>query len=179
MGDTVALDVPVVVFAGPDVASLRFHSVGHHVVNQSVLVPYLVLLELLTVLLFVNSLKNILKTSIVFLEDGVFGSEVEGVLPVEGKLETALGELFDAFVSVVHGHAYAALAFELVDLSGCLLATLSPEGDFEGAWFVDDKVSGLVLVSEGVASDDDGFFPGGDEARHVFDDDRLSEDGAI
>lgn len=35
----VGLHVPVIVFAGPNEAAVRFHSLGHHVVDQAMLVP--------------------------------------------------------------------------------------------------------------------------------------------
>lgn len=35
----VRLYVPIVVLAGPDKAPFRFHGLGHHVIDQPVLIP--------------------------------------------------------------------------------------------------------------------------------------------
>lgn len=35
----VRLHVPIVVFAGPNEAAVRFHSLGHHVIDQAMLIP--------------------------------------------------------------------------------------------------------------------------------------------
>lgn len=39
LGHRVRLHVPIVVFAGPNEAAVRFHSLGHHVVDQAMLIP--------------------------------------------------------------------------------------------------------------------------------------------
>lgn len=46
----VGLDISIVVLTCPDKSSLRLHCVGDHVVNQSVLIPNLLLLKGLLVL---------------------------------------------------------------------------------------------------------------------------------
>lgn len=45
----VRLYVSIVVLAGPNEASLRFHGLGHHVIYQTVLIPNFFGLELSTV----------------------------------------------------------------------------------------------------------------------------------
>jgi hypothetical protein len=90
-----------------------------------------------------------------------------------------VSELFDTFVCVVHGETDTSLTFKFVDLGSLFSTVCTSKDDFEGAWFIDDEVSSFVLVSEGVSAYNDGFFPSGDEFGYVFDDDGLSEDGAV
>lgn len=71
------------------------------------------------------------------------------------------------------------MASELVDFHLLLWTIISPEDDLESSRLIDNKVSGLVLISEGVSADDDGFFPSRNESRDVADDDGFSEDGPI
>jgi hypothetical protein len=39
LGQEIALDVSIIVFASPHIPTLTFHSIGYHVVNQPVLIP--------------------------------------------------------------------------------------------------------------------------------------------
>ena len=50
LGHNVGLDVPIVVLAGPDEAPVPLDGLGHHVVDEAVLVPDVLGLELLLVL---------------------------------------------------------------------------------------------------------------------------------
>lgn len=50
LGYRVGLDISIVVLARPHESSLRLHCVGDHVVNQTVLIPNLLLLKGLLVL---------------------------------------------------------------------------------------------------------------------------------
>lgn len=90
-----------------------------------------------------------------------------------------MGESNDGLVSVVHSHPNTAISFELVDLKSLLLSLFWSEAHFELAWPTSNEVSGLVLVSESVTSDDDGFFPAWDESWDVADEDWFSEDSSI
>jgi len=39
LGKKIALYVSVIVFASPNIPAITFHSIGHHVINQPVLIP--------------------------------------------------------------------------------------------------------------------------------------------
>ena len=84
----------------------------------------------------------------------------------------------NALVRVVLGlrHATAILEVEDLDLLG--LAALGGEDHGELAGAGDDLVLGAVLVAKGMAADDDGLLPAGDEARDAGDHNGLTEDGA-
>ena len=179
LGEAVALDVTVVVFAGPHISSFRFDHICHHIVDQSVLVPNLLGLELRLVAFFVDALEGVLEPAVIDLENCVLGCEIQGVFARKCELETAVGEFFDAFISVVHCETDSALSLEFVDLHSLLAPVFTLENDLEGAWFIDSEVSGFVLISKGMSSDDDRFFPSGNEPGDVLDDDGFSEDGSI
>lgn len=143
------------------------------------LVPYLFRLELFFILLVVDLLENVLEPAVVFLKNGVFGCEIEWVLPLQGKVEAAMSETLDAFVGIVHPHSHSSCALVMVDFHFLLSTVITFEGDLELAWFVDHKICGLVLVSESMAADNDGLLPSGDEPRDILDDNGLPENGAI
>ena len=143
------------------------------------LIPYLLRLELLFVLLVVYPFEDILEPSVVLLQNSVLGGEVEWIVPLQCKLETAICELFDALVGVVHGQSNASLSFEIVNFHPFLLAAFALEDHFEGARLIYREIGGLVLIAECMPSDDNGHFPAWDESRDVFDEYGLSKDSAI
>jgi len=65
--DRVGLHVAVVVLARPHEAAVRLHGERDHVVDQAVLVPDLLRLELRLVLFVVNLLEYVLESAVVFL----------------------------------------------------------------------------------------------------------------
>ena len=76
LGDNVGLDVAIVVFAGPDEAAIGFDGEGNHVIDETMLVPETLSLELDLVLLVVDFLEDVLEAAIVLFEDGVLGGQV-------------------------------------------------------------------------------------------------------
>ena len=179
LGEAVALNIAVVVFASPHISSFRFDHICHHIVDQSVLIPNLLGLELCLVAFFVDALEGVLEPAVINLENRVLGCEIQGVFSGKCELETAVSKLFDAFISVVHCETDSALSLEFVDFHSLLASVFTLENNLEGSWFIDSEVSGFVLISECMSSDDDRFFPSGDESGDVLDDDGFSEDGAI
>lgn len=165
---------------GDEHAAVRLDHLRDHVVDETVLVPQALGLELLPVVLLVNLLEDVLEAAVVLLEDGVLGGHVHGQLEGEGVLEGGVGEAGDALGRVVLRLRHAALRrlVELEHLDSLRLAALGREDHLQLAWAVDHLVLGTVLVAEGVAADDDGFLPAGHEAGHSRDDDGLAEDGA-
>ena len=102
MSNEVGLNITIVVFAGPDVASLSLDDLGDHIVDKSVLVPEFLGFEFLLIGGFVDVLEDILEPAVVSLEDGVFGGHVQGVVPLKGVFEAGVGEGFDGAVVVEH-----------------------------------------------------------------------------
>lgn len=140
------------------------------------LVPDLLGLKVLLVGGVVNLLENVLEASIVLLEDGVLGAHVQRVVLVEGELERSVGETGDGLVRVVLGLSDAAV-LELKDLNFFGLASLGSEDHGELAGALNHLVLGAVLIAEGVAADNDGLLPAGDEARDSRNDNWLTENG--
>lgn len=142
------------------------------------LVPDLLGLELRLVLRVVELLEDVLETAVVFFEDGVLGAHVQRELLVERELEAGVRKARDALVRVVLGLGDTAAVLELVDLNLLGLATFRRVDHAELAVAGDDEVLGAVLVTKGMATDDDGLLPPGHEAGNAGDDDGLAEDGA-
>ena len=55
-----------------------------------------------TPVLLYSYLENVLERAVVLLQDGVLGAQVEGETAVKGVLETAVGEVLDRGLGVVH-----------------------------------------------------------------------------
>lgn len=197
LGDNVGLDITVVVcgafiseskerrernrsltLEGHDVAAGALDHLGNHVVNQTVLVPDALGLKFGLVLRLVQLLEDVLESTIVLLEDGVLCAHVQGQLLVQGQLERGVRKTRDGFVRVVLGLGDAAAVLELEDLNLLGLAALGGEDHGQLAGAGGDEVLCAVLVAKGVAADDDGLLPAGDEAGDAVDDDGLAEDGA-
>mgnify|MGYP006933347656 CR=1 FL=1 len=95
LSDAVRLNVTVVVLAGPDEASFGFDHVSDHIIDESVLIGDTSSLEILLELGIIDSLEDILESSVVFLEDGVLGGEVNWVLSQQTVLEGSSCEGFN------------------------------------------------------------------------------------
>ena len=173
------MNISIIVFAGPNVTSIRLDHVCDHIVNQSVLVPQFLGFKLLLVLFLINFLESVLESSVVLLQNGVFGGQVERVFSLESKLEATVSESFNTLISVVHSHTNSSLSCELMDFHLFLTSVVSLEGDLKGSRLVNNKVSGSVLISMGVSANNDWLFPARDESGDVADDNGFSEDGAI
>jgi hypothetical protein len=161
-----------------DVAALALDHLSHHVVNQTVLVPDLLGLKVLLVLGVVELLENVLESTIVLLEDGVLGAHVQGQTLVQGQLEGGVGETVDGLVRVVLSLGDAAAVLELENLNLLGLAALGGVHHGQLAGTGSNEVLGAVLVTKGMAANDDGLLPAGDQARDTGDDNGLAEDGA-
>ena len=103
LGEAVALNITIIVFASPDISSFRFDHIGNHVIDQSVFIPNLLSLKLFLIALFVDALEGVLEPAVINLQDGVLGGEIERIFSRKSELETAVCKLFDAFIGVVHG----------------------------------------------------------------------------
>lgn len=175
LSNAVALHITIIVFAGPDEATLTLHGVGNHVVDEAVLVPDTGGLVLGLEVSVVHLLEEVLEASVVLLQDGVLGTEVEGPFLLERVLQAALGESEDGLVGVVHAHGYTA-TWEVEDVVGDWFASvLGGKSELQFAGTLNYKVGGLVLVSVGMATNDDGLLPARDEAGDIVTNDGLAE----
>jgi len=107
LGHNVALDVSIVVLARPHKPSLALDHLGHHVVDQSVLVPEVLGIEVLFVGGLVDGLKDVFKEPVILLENGVLGAQIQRVVLVECIFEAGMGEALDGFFRVVHAEETA------------------------------------------------------------------------
>lgn len=141
-----------------DVSTGGLHHLGDHVVNESVLVPDLKLVELLGIGGLIDLLEDILESSIILLQDSVLGRHVQWELLLDGQLEGSVGKSGDGLISVVLGLSDTA-ALEVEDLDLLWLSSLWGKDHGELALALDNLVLGAVLVTKGVAADDDWLLP--------------------
>jgi len=177
LSNDIGLNITIVVLASPDHTTRRLKDLSDLIIDEAVLIPDTKILELLLVLSSIDSSEDILEETIVLLEDGVLGGEVEGPLLHEGILEARVSETSDGVNGVVHGHTATTLSREVEDLGGGGLGTISGgELDLEATRLLSDEVNSLVLVTESVTTNNDGLSPTRDETRNVLHDDGLTED---
>ncbi|KAH3668180.1 hypothetical protein OGAPHI_001934 [Ogataea philodendri] len=183
LGNDVRLDVTVVVLQSQHKATLGLDHLGHHIVDQSVLVPDTFGLELRLIVSVVDLLENVLESTVVLLENGVLGGHVQRKLFVQGHLEGRVCKATDTFVSIVHGESdTGSLVVEDLEHLG-FVAVCWRVHELETSCSRNHQVSGFVLVSMGVSTNDDWLFPARnqswdlDSARLVSaNDDWLSKD---
>lgn len=81
-------------------------------------------------------------------------------------------------VVVVHAHGNTG-TLKVVDDQVLLLGTISGgEDELEATGSIDNQVGGLVLITESVATQDDGLGPSRDQSRDVLAQNGLTEHGA-
>lgn len=141
------------------------------------LIPDTLGIKFLLVLGLVDLLEDILEAAVVALQDGVLGAHVQGQTLEEGHLEAGVSEAADGVIGVVHAHGDTTAALEVVDLDGLGLAVGRGVDQLEFAGAGDDPVSGTVLVTKGVTTDDDGLGPARHQTGDGGDDNGLTEDG--
>ena len=124
-------------------------------------------------------LENVLESSVILLEDSVLRGHVKRIVPLESELETAVSESFDTLVSVIHSHTDTTFSFVFVDFHCLFGSVISRKDNLKLSWFVNSKVSGFVLITKGVSSDNDRFLPSRDKSWNIADHDRLSKDSSI
>jgi len=165
-------------FHGDDHAAFGFDHLCDHVVDEAVLVPYLLVLELLLILSVVDLLEDVFEFAVVFLQDGVLRGHVQGHLLVQRKFEACVRKPLDGVGGVVHGKGDAAFFAIVVDFNALWLAAFGCVDHLELAFARNHAVFCAVLVAEGMTADDDGCFPAGDETWDCGDDNGCAEDGA-
>lgn len=125
------MNITVVVFAGPYVSSFRFHHIGYHIVNQAMLVPNLLILELFLIFLIVKLLEDILKPTIILFQYGVFRREIKRIVAFESIFKATFSKLRNTFICVVHRETDSTFPFEMIDFGFLFFPALSLEDDLK------------------------------------------------
>lgn len=166
LSNGVGLHVAVVVLAGPDEATVGFHSVSDHIVDQTVLVHDARGFELRLVFSVVDDLENVLEATVVSLQDGVLGAQVQRPLLLQSIDEAGTSEGLDRLtrkktdqilqrasiiersmylVGVVHAHKDTTV-LEVEDLNVLDLRSVGgSEGNLEFSGAVNNQIGGFVL----------------------------------
>ena len=87
LSDDIRLDITVVVLACPNESTIGLHSIGDHIIDETVLIPKPSLVESLLVILVKDLLENVLESSIILLHNGILCAHVAWVLPFNGVFE--------------------------------------------------------------------------------------------
>ena len=180
LSDNIGLDISIIVLACPNEASVALDGVGDHVINQTMLIPELLLFELCSVSGLVDLLEDVLEATIILLHDRVLGAHVQGVVALQSILERGMSESSNRLISVIHAHQHTRVLKVVGDHFDRFLGLVFwSESDLELSCFRCDKVRGTILITEGMSANDDWLGPSWHESGHVVDNDGLTEDGSI
>lgn len=176
----IRLDVSIVVFTSPDVATVRLYGVGNHIVNKAMLVNESLRLKRCLIFALVDFLKYIFEASVVLFQDSVLGAQVERIVAPKCILKAGLCKLGDRRVCVVHAHQHAwLLKFVSFHHNSWLVGILGLEGNQEIPSLFSYMFCRTVLIAKGVTTNDNGLGPAGHQARNVSDNNRLTEHSAV
>ena len=129
-------------------------------------------------LCLVDFFEDVLETTVVLFENGVFGGEVKGPTLEQGLVKTSPGKAPDGLIGIVHGQSHA-VTLVLIDLPFLhrAVAALKAHGQF--ALTFDDHIGGPVLIPKGMTANADGRGPIGNQAGDVFDNDGFPKNGPV
>jgi len=168
LSNDVRLHVTVVVFASPHETSVALDDLGYKIVDEAVLVPESLLLELIHVVCLVNTLESVHEKTVVLLQDGVLRRQAEWISTSERVREAGACETFNRIVGVEHTQVTALIFLEVKNLlrSGCAAISWR-KLDLNLAWLGCEGVLAPVLVAESVATDDNRLDPTRHKSRDV------------
>ncbi len=178
LGHRIALDVAVIVLAGPNECPFPLKRGGYHVIDEPVLVGDTGFPEKVTEFCREHLLEDLLEAAVVLFQNGVFRGEVERPLFYQRLVHAGPGKTADRLVGVVHGQGHP-VAGEIIDLPGDGVTPFRSEGNGELSLSFGHKIGGLVLVAEGMPADADGMFPPRHQPRNILDEDGLPENGSV
>jgi hypothetical protein len=168
LSNDVRLHVTVVVFASPNETSVALYDLGDKIVDEAVLVPESLLLELIHVVCLVDTLESVHKKTVVLLQDGVLGRQAEWISTGECVREAGAGKAFNRVVGVEHTQVTALIFLEVENLlrSGCAAISWR-KLDLNLSRLGCEGVLAPVLVAESVATDNNRLDPTGHKPRDV------------
>ena len=159
LSNHVRLNITVIVFTGPYKSTLRLNRVSHHIINKSMLVPSAKSIKLRLIITFKNLSKNILKPTIILLQDGILGGHIHRVLPLNSLFKAFMSKTSNGIISVIHAHTDSWF-LELEHSEGLFCApVIWCESHFKLTRSVEYSISSFVLITKGMSSNNDGLFP--------------------
>ena len=163
-------------------------------------IPNFVLFEILFVLSLIDFFEEILESTVVTFQDGIFRRQIQWVIlnasstdpPLSAArssplhfylfqcvLKARVSETGDRFIGVVHGQGNTAGALEVKHFDFLCWRTIGWrifQSDTAGT--LDHHVLAPVLITERVTTDDDGLLPSRDQQWNRFANDRLAKDSS-
>ena len=172
------LNISIIIFTSPNKSTIWFYWVSNHIVNQSVFIPKFLCFKFLFVVFLINLFKNILKSSIVFFKNSIFGTHVKRIISLNSILEAWMSKFSNWFISVVHSHHNtSSREFENFE-SNFFGSIVWGVNHFKFSCFWCDKISSSILVSKSMSSYNNWIFPSRYISWNVFNKNWLSEDSS-
>mmetsp|Transcript_18496 Transcript_18496/g.13296 ORF Transcript_18496/g.13296 Transcript_18496/m.13296 type:complete len:332 (+) Transcript_18496:516-1511(+) len=179
LGDDITLNITIVVLTGPNETTVTLECLSNHIIDQTMFIINALGLELILEFLLINVLENIFEKTIILLEDGVLGGELERQLTVQRVLHAGASEGGNGSVSVEHTQVGTGL-LEVVNLllDGCT-AIIRGENELDLAWLLDYVILATILITVSVSTNDNRLGPSWHQSGNVLNDNRFSEDSSV
>ena len=136
------------------------------------------LIERFFVLRLINLFEEVFESTVVRLENSVFGTEVNGVIPSETILKRGACKIANRIIEVIHRHCHTG-AWIIKDLKLHRLCPIfgSPrEREFTFSW--NEHISSAILIAERVTADNDRLGPARNQTRNVADHNWFTENNS-
>ena len=165
----IRLHIAIIVFAGPNKLARPFQCRGNHVVDQTVLIYNARSSEFLFKAFgFKNFLKQVFETAVIGFQNRVLGRQIDRPAKVKAIVERRTGEIADGIVQIVHRHSNAAAGeFEHFQIE--ILAIVAIKDQTQCARARYQCVSCAILVTKGMATDDNRIGPARNQAGNILD----------
>jgi hypothetical protein len=70
-----------------------------------------------------------------------------------------MSEILNAFINIVHTQSNTSFTLKFENFHSLLFSLIISENNLESSRFVNSKISGFILITKGMSSNDNGFFP--------------------
>jgi len=162
LSNDITLNISIVIFAGPYKSTISLKYLSYHIIDKSVFIINSFLLIVFLIVFLINLLENIFESTIILFENCVLGRKFKWISSIKSVFETGSSKGTDRFISVVHSHNWTTSILEMVALlfkRAFLSSIIRDEFHDEFSRFSDDIVSGNILISISMTTNDDWVSP--------------------
>lgn len=176
LSNNIRLNITVIIFAGPNKTSIAFHGISNHIINKSMFIPEFTLFKLCFIVFLVNLFKNVLKSSIVFLQYSVLCCQIKRVISLNCEFKRWMGEFINWLICIVHSHENSR-PFEFVNFHYLTWVRffIRLESDKKFACLTRYVICCAILISKSVSTNDNWFSPSGNKSWNVLDHNWFTE----
>ena len=154
----IAHNISIIVLAGPDKSAFSLHDTSYDIIDQAVEIFNACCLEFLLKLIFINSCKDFLKTSVINLGDRILAAKPQVLFCIQCIIKTASCKTCDRIIQIVHTLKHTRSLIMMDQLFSLLsVCTFKYQISISGA--VNIHLCVLIHITIGMTCDGDRFLP--------------------